>query len=217
MGLRCAAFLVCLLAASPAVFAELSVRVEQDHVLVVSGLTPGGEVVVAGAGRYRSAWQIEHLRVLEVRVDDDGDGSVTVELDQAIPLQSVWWAVDATTGDLAVATREGYTADRREAPAGALARGDRGEALLVVHGWPAANALVVRPGAGVWTVRAGDGALNDSDGAPNGVIQIPVAAFRPRAGTAAPDLDELLPGDVLVVVSPRRLAFYATRVAAEGR
>ncbi len=217
MGLRGAVLLVCLLAASPAVFAELSVRVEQDHVLAVSGLTPGGEVVVFGAGRYRSAWQIEHLRVLEVRVDDDGDGSVTVELDQTIPLQSVWWAVDATTGDLAVATREGYTADERAVPAGAFARGDRGEALLVVHDSPETTAVVVRPGVGLWTVRAGDGALNDSDGAPNGVTLIPVAAFRPRAGTVAPDLDELVPGDVLVVVSTRRLAFWATRVAPEGR
>jgi len=217
MGFRGVISALCLVLAAAVAHADLSVHVVQDDVLSVAGLTPGGQVVIFGAGRDRSPWRVEHLMVLETRVDDDVDGTVTVDLDISIPLQSVWWAVDYSTGDYAIGTPDGYTADDRGLPDGAIMHRATDDTVIVLAGSPETNGLVVRPGVGVWTVQAGDGALNDQDGSPNGVTEIPISGFQAASESGPADLGDLMPGDVLVLVNPRTLTSSSSQVAAAGR
>ena len=95
------------LLASSATGSQPVVTVGADT-LRASGVTPGGSVVWFGVGR-----ELHHLTPFVVRrsqvvTDDDRDGTVEWTLDRTIPVESIWVAVDLTTGAWRAGTPEGF-------------------------------------------------------------------------------------------------------------
>jgi hypothetical protein len=169
--------------------------------LHVSGITPHGDVAIAGilreAGNYRS------IKVGEVRArmsDGSGSGAVDYDLGRAIPQWSVWAVVDLASGAYALVTPPGYT--RNDLPvAGPVSSNSAIEQVAAEH--LVLDILWVRPGSspGAWFARASDGGANDSDGNNNGKTLVAPASFGALSGTAqGPPL--LAENDVVVLFDP---------------
>jgi hypothetical protein len=169
--------------------------------LHVSGITPHGDVAIAGilreAGNYRSI----KVGELSARVSDSsGGGAVDYDLGRAIPQWSVWAVVDLASGAYVLVTPPGYT--RNDLPvAGPV--GSNGAIDQVAAGHLVLDILWVRPGSnpGAWFARASDGGANDSDGSNNGKTLVAPASFAALSGAAqGPPL--LAGGDVVALFDP---------------
>jgi hypothetical protein len=169
--------------------------------LHVTGITPHGDVAIAGvlreAGNYRS------IKVGEVRArvnDGSGSGAVDYDLGRAIPQWSVWAVVDLGSGAYVLVTPPGYT--RNDLPTAGPVRSN-GAIDQIAAGHLVLDILWVRPGSspGAWFARASDGGTNDSDGSNNGKTLVAPASFAALSGTAQgpPVLAE---GDVVVLFDP---------------
>jgi hypothetical protein len=196
--------------ASPALAAEPTVSFEEQSV-VVTGLPPGGEVSLFGISRGYdglAGYELRHDALLTA----DGEGTVRYELDLPVSLQSVWSAVDLSTGEVGLGVPEDGVLR--------LARSQSAfdaERRTVTELRRFADIQWVRPGArevaGVWGARLGDGAAGDEDGLEDLSIRAPVSAFAPvRSGEESPVPDRLAPGDVVVVIDPQTLEISVTRL-----
>jgi hypothetical protein len=201
------AILVLALGASP-LSAQPKIEFEKDAV-VAHGATPGGSVVWFGVVRDRPGWTNRVVRRDALVTDSDGDGDVRLDLGLPVAPQSIWAAVDLTSGAVAVATPEGMPRREVELPVNALRSSARGVVEAVEDSRQFLEILVVRPGEGSWTISVGDGGASDDDRQSDGNIRAALATMRPAAATkTAPS--QLLPGDVVVVVDPRLMEFYVT-------
>jgi hypothetical protein len=117
--------------------------------------------------------------------------------------------VDVTPGAFALATPEGMPRREVALPGDSLVRSPRGAIEVLQDSRQFLEILVVRPGEGAWRLSVGDGGASDADRQPNGSIQAAFASMQAiQSAKAAPG--QLLPGDVIVVVDPRQMEFYAT-------
>ena len=125
----------------------------EPEAVVAQGITAGGEAVWFSVAREVSRRSINVVPRHSVARDEDGDGAVRLELGQEVPLRSIWFAVDLTTGDAAMAVPEGFPLLEMDLPANAIpAALDRLELQRRF-----AYLLLVRPGVGAWHLRVGDG------------------------------------------------------------
>lgn len=174
--------------------------------VVASGVTPGGGVAWLTASRGLRGW-VPWLRWDgRLATDDDGDGAVRFEVEGEVPPMSVWMTVDLAGGEVAVASPEGWQPPALALGAQPLGVGASGKLDRVVQPSGEMLIFVVRPGEapGVWEVRAVDGGAADEAAAP-GALEVSLAALRPL-GASPPAPEELLDGDVVLLVHPRSLA-----------
>jgi hypothetical protein len=199
-------FAVLLLVALPCLAAEPVVSFEEQAV-VVSGLTPNGQVVWFSVAKQIESSMAHFVRREDVLADEDGDGAVRFELDRMVPLQSIWVAVDLTTGAVAVATPEGYTLRDASLPPG-RGSGKAGRPDWIGDDRQLLEILVVRPGLGAWGSTLGDGGVNDEDGRGNGRISAALARLHAVGSSPAPP-DHFLPKDLVFAVDLDRMEFLA--------
>lgn len=210
-----ALFILLLLATLPRVAAAEPVLAFEERAVVVSGLTPQGQVVWFSVAKQIEGGMAHFVRREEVLPDADGDGAVRFELDRTVPLQSIWVAVDLATGAAAVGTPEGYTLRDASAPPG-RGRGVAGRPDWVEEGREILEMLVVRPGQGAWGMTLGDGGANDEDGRGDGRSTAALARMR-AVGTSTANpapLERFEPKDLVFAVDLDRMELLTERIPA---
>jgi hypothetical protein len=81
----------------------------EKSTVAVAGITPKGQAVLFGVAREIAADDVATLvRRSQVLSDDDGDGTVSLDLGEEVPFRSLWVEVDLATGQVTAATPEGY-------------------------------------------------------------------------------------------------------------
>lgn len=211
-GFRLAGMLVGSLLAAPLAAAPLAVTFEPG-VVRVSGLAPGGSAALLGVSRVYENLRTSVVRVHELLVDDDADGTVELwfERERVTTPNSVWVAVDAATGVWLTATPpSGELVDGTTlAPAVETVNG--GAFLHLALESKSAEILFVRPGEGAWRALASDGAWGDGDESRDGRLRVVREVFRPLAGEAeAPN--HWTANDLVVAIEPDTLRVLARRV-----
>lgn len=180
--------------------------------VVASGVTPKGKVVWFSVARELADYAATIVRRDQVVEDEDGDGKVRLEVGKPVPVQSVWIAVDLTSGAFAVAVPEGSIASEMPQPGRNPGRGEAGKPEWVEVDRQYLELAVVRPGLGAWALTLGDGGGADEDGATDGSITASLARMRSLgASPAAPD--RFSPRDVVAVVDPNRMQYYVETLA----
>lgn len=187
--------------------AQPSITFDSKQV-IATGISPGGTVALYGVAHDFQAVLPELLRWARELTDDDRDGAVTFQVPREVPLDSQWFVVDMTTGELAASSPRG--GDPREVPFD-------GPGIVDSHASPRAalrvrraiaDILVVRSGegSGSWLLLAGDNADGDSDSAPDGFISGALASFQAVGRTAAIP-SAFARADLAVVVDPFSLEY----------
>jgi hypothetical protein len=150
----------------------------EPNALVASGVTPKGKVAWFGVARELEDYAATLVRRDQILEDEDGDGKVRLDIGKPVPAQSVWVAVDLTSGAYAVAVPEGSRAAELPMPGRNPGRGGAGKPEWVEVNRRFLEIAVVRPGQGAWALTAGDGGRADDDGASDG-------STRPRSPASA--------------------------------
>lgn len=184
----------------------------EEQALVVSGMTPKGRVVWFGVAKQTEGYMARFVRRDELLADEDGDGSVRWALDQAVPLQSIWVAVDLASGEVAVATPPGYPL-RDASPAPGRGPGEPGRPEWVETGREILEMLVVRPGQGAWGMTLGDGGEGDGDGVGDGRITAALARLRALGDSPGPP-ERFQARDLVFAVDLNRMELLTERIPA---
>jgi hypothetical protein len=173
-----------------------------DHAVIASGMTPKGQVVWFGVMRDFDAGTLDWSHHEEITTDEGGMGTAQLDIGKPVALESIWFAVDLATGRFAVNAPAGYPLRRFELARDAIpAARDRlaiRRSLLVV--------VLIRPGVGAWTLRAGDRAAGDSDGTADGKVDIDLTQLVP-IGSSPGAPKSFLPKDTLLVVDQAQMDF----------
>lgn len=196
-----------LLLTPPLAAAPLTVTFEPSAV-AVSGITPKGQAVWFSIAREVSRNATAIVPRIEILPDDDGDGTVRLELARDVPRRSIWFAVDLATGETAVATPAGFPKVGMTLPAKAVpAALDRLELERQL-----AYLVVVRPGVGAWMLRVGDGGASDEDGEPDGTLRAALTNLSSLKADGPPPPERFSPKDVVLIIDPNRMESSAVRI-----
>ncbi|MFL6194033.1 MAG: hypothetical protein ACJ75H_07670 [Thermoanaerobaculia bacterium] len=188
----------------------------QPRSVRVDGISPKGNVVWFSVGREVAEDDVATIvRRSEVQPDEDGDGKVQLDLDHDVPLRSIWVAVDLASGEMAVATPEGYPLRRVSWRGRGLGRGNS-RADRVEDDRTYADVLLVRPGQGAWRLTVGDGSDADDDGAPDGRLAAALDRMKPIAAAPAPPA-RFAARDVIVLIDPNRMELTVEKAAEVAR
>ena len=120
--------------------------------------------------------------------------------------------VDLATGEFSVAAPEGFPKRAVALPSNALARNRSGRLSVLVDSCGYGELLLVRPIIGAWAVSLSDGGALDQDGANDGTLVSSLDQMQAIDGTAPPP-EEYAAGDILVMIDPQQLEFYAVRIS----
>jgi hypothetical protein len=176
----------------------------QSREVVASQLTPGSKAAWFAISHDPQPYRRRISMLANVNRDDDRDGSSHFAVD-AVSNESVWIAVDLTSGQLAVASPRPELVQRsseRLAP-GQIAKIARAGDFL---SW-----FLVRPGAGAWSLTTEDSGIDDADLTNDGKVTLTLARMQPIGDSpAAPH--ELRAGDILLVVDPHSFAVVDYRL-----
>lgn len=136
----------------------------------------------------------------------------TVELDLLGPVvpDSVWVAVDLSTGEFATVAPNGPPVQSDTFLGAGIGRAPSGSGAISDLR-AQAEVLVVRPGVGAWELTLGDGSPVDGDGLADGQIEAPLDQMTPVADTPSPPTD-FAAGDTLVLIDPLSLEIVVTRI-----
>jgi hypothetical protein len=199
----CALVLLCLAAGAPAqppaTPPPLAIALEADKI-TATGVTPGGKVIWFSVWREFPESSLRVTRVDDVSADDDRDGTVALELDRPSPYQSVWVAVDLSSGALAIEAPPGYPLQTRTFRPGAIRRGGGGEGDFLEEEKRYLQLLLVRPGVGAWSGTVGDGGTTDLDGEGDGRLVYALDLLEPLAESAVLQPAVLKPSDIFVSI-----------------
>jgi hypothetical protein len=184
----------------------------EEQAVVVSGVTPQGQVVWFSLAKQIEGYMAHFVTRRDLLADTDGDGVVRFELDRTVPLQSIWVAVDLASGEAVVGTPEGYPLRDASEPPG-HGRGEPGRPDWVTTGRQMLELLVVRPGQGAWTASLLDGGGDDDDHGADGRLTASLA--RLHAVGASPAPPERFQGkDLVFALDPDRMEIVSERVPA---
>ncbi len=163
----------------------------------VSGVTPGGTVVIYGVTMGRNDYTNGLYRFQTALTDDDHDGVVTYDPGQPIPFIGVWIAVDATSGQFAIGAPRRSILPAARLLTQPFRKNGAGAVDTFSHGYPSLEMLYIHPGGGVWVVHAFDGARTDRDARPGvtGVSLTDAVSLMPKGGTKP---QAFAPGGVLI-------------------
>ena len=194
---------VLTLCSGAAAAAQPTISMEPQAV-VASGITPGGQVVWFSVAREIAERTATLVRREQIADDDDKDGSVRLELGRPVPFQSIWVAVDLTTGAAAVAVPEGYPLRQVDLPGRNLHAGG-GKPDWVEDDRGYVDILLVRPGEGAWVATVGDGGAEDDDGAYDGRLVASLARLHGVGASPAGGPQRFSPRDLVAVIDPNRM------------
>ncbi|HSL81913.1 MAG TPA: hypothetical protein VLF66_04005, partial [Thermoanaerobaculia bacterium] len=190
---------------------ELEVTFEEAAVLA-AGLTPGGDAVFWSVAREPLGY---HQRVVEsygfAVVDALGEARFE-PAEGTVLLKSVWAVVDLARGGFAVAGPPGFRLRQVPFPGRGFEVGAPGLVNRLRHELESLFALVVRPGVGAWRLEAWDTSEKDRDGEDDGRVLMGLEDLEPLEASGAGPPDRFARDDVIVVVDPVELRFYATRL-----
>ncbi len=174
------------------------------------GLTPHGPAVVFGVAVTREG-PVKRISQISGVVEADATGAIAWSEEDGVPQMSIWAVVDVVTGDFDAAVPEGmsdvYLLDEDGGP---LTQGEIASGRIT-GGIAEAAFLVVRPGLGAWRLHVGDGGASDSDGSTDGSIRVKMRDLKPLREDWGP-LSNIRPGDTIVIIDPRNMAYLAERV-----
>lgn len=184
------------------------IRVSFDGTTVrAADVSRGGDVIVFACTQGRYSGMRKLGRHLEVVRDTDGDGQVSLTVENLSAMASVWAIVDFDTGRYAFATPGGLAPRAMNVPE---------------HGWRGGGehfdlrrnyleVLVVRPGAGAWTQSLAEGESSDGDGQLNTVLRTKLARMQRLHGAdAAPAPPVIVPRDLLLIIDPHELDYFVS-------
>jgi hypothetical protein len=178
--------------------------------VVASGLTAGGDVVFFGVAREPRELIGRIVDRETVLHDDDGDGVVSWALEVAVPVRSMWAAVDLASGQWGLGTPGEYPLRLLDTETSETKESD-GQLNRILVRRDFVELLLVRPGVGAWMAQLFDGDELDRDGAATVSVLAAPADLQPVASSPkAPEVFQ--PGDVVVVMDPDAMALSATRV-----
>ena len=206
---------LALLIASPAGHAAGPFRLTAGpDAMVASGATASGKVVFLGITREIAQDDVAEIRRrLEVLADEDGDGEVIYKLDQPMVQRSMWVAVDLKSGDFETAAPEGFRLRKVNwRGRGLTNRPDGRDSVEDARAF--AEVLVVRPGAGAWILRLGDGGPDDADGAPDGRLEAALDRMSPLADSPEPP-QRFQRDDVVVLIDPNSMEMTLAKVGGD--
>ena len=190
---------------------ELAVSFEEAAV-AVSDVTPGGNVAFFSVARVPRGTYNEVVRRAQIVLADPlGEARFDLEDGEPVPLKSVWAVVDLSSGAYAVAAPEGFHLTEIGFPGHGFEVGAPGLVNRLRQRFNWADSLLARPGVGAWRYRGADGSPDDEDGQANGALVTGLDSYQPL-GTSPEPPDRFAADDVLVVVDPLDLRFYATRL-----
>lgn len=177
--------------------------------IVISNVTPGAVVTVAGAMQTTLNYvAFEWINSTELVADPTG--SATWTLEWQVPTLSVWVAVDRSTGKFATLAVADPTTQQRSFTVSPLVEiSSVGEAFLMIS--PARqDVILVRPGVGSWKATTEP----DTSGGTNFAINPLVASGLVGLGetTALPPTPQV--GDVLVAIDSARVAAFVKKLVA---
>jgi hypothetical protein len=206
-------FLSLLLSVVPLHAAPTAPAIVVDSTSVVgSGFKSGHEVVIFGAANVPQPFYARLVDYLQV-VTVDNSGTFRWEAAEAISPRSVWFAVDLSSTEYAVAYPGGGGSPlaRMAIPAVRASNDPQGDALSIDE--YTVKVLLVRPDDAVWTgspMRHGPSDLNR--GKPGG-MQLDLSQLRSvRGNKHLPG--HLVPADFVIMIEPVSLRFYAGRPSA---
>jgi hypothetical protein len=190
---------------------ELLVTFEEAAVLAAE-LTPGGDVVFWSVGRepLGSVQRVIRHQGVEV-VDALGEARFEPK-SGAVLLKSVWAVADLATGALAIAAPPGFVLQEIPFPGHGFAAGAPGRVNRLRHELSALDLLMVRPGVGAWRLRAHDTGARDRDGEDDDRVLTDLDDLEPLDPGGPEPPERYARDDVLVVLNPRDLTYYATRL-----
>lgn len=170
----------------------------RDSEIVVSGVTPRGEVALLVVMHSHDEYRGRVFHADERLIDDDGDGIVHLPIpaDQSV-ISSAAVAIDERTGEYATAARDGDAPlmAASEFEVGRDKNGHTVELHLKAHN---AHGVVVRPGRGSWGGAFEASGRRDDDGVYRPGLFIAASKLHRSGGTAPPDT--LAPNDLFVVI-----------------
>lgn len=206
--------LAILLAASLTIAAQppapLSIQVTESTI-TISNLTRGGSIVLFTCSRGTRASRIHVQPVASMLQDQDQDGIVRVVPEGAVPIRSVFVAVDYSSGAMATAAHPSFPLLVSPIGTEMLRKDAEGDVAALAHALPRLVMLLVQPGKGAWLLRGRDGVESDRDGAGNGTLLL---AFEDALSITGKDKapKKLKAGDVIAAIDPGHLDVYIGQV-----
>ncbi len=199
---------ILLLLTLPRGIAALELQI-QDQTLVASAAQ--GSIAFFGVSREVAFDDVvTRRRTVEIRPLEARSGIVILDLDRPVAPDSVWIAVDLSTGEFATVAPSGPPVQSDTFQGAGIGRAPGGNGTisdLRAQG----EVLVARPGAGAWTLTLGDGSPEDGDGLVDGQIQAPLDQMAALPDGPPPPLD-FVGGDTVVLIDPLSLEIVVTRI-----
>jgi hypothetical protein len=190
-----------------------AIQLTADEV-VVTGFPEGSEVLLASV-----SVTIENAilsRIWYQGLEPTVGGEALFRPTYGVPERSIWIAtgVGVESGTIVAASPPGFELRETPRPWGSVhpGGGDESDYLLDSSGGLAVW-IVRKSPQGAFYILAGDGARNDLDQTPNGVIVLPIDRFQPVAEDGPPLTPARpLPDDLLLVMDRRSLEYYTAQV-----
>lgn len=171
--------------------------------VTVSDIAAGSSVLLFGVSAdIKDHWR----RVIvkdEILVDSDRDGSVKLSISHGSVINTVWLAVNMSTGTYALAS------PHTRPPAVRTFVVAKQDAAALQIAAARVEGVLVRPGAGAWRLSAGDGADGDLGPKDDLKIDSSLTFMTPVSGSGAPPA-HFRKDDLLVVID--RVSFETTIV-----
>lgn len=190
---------------------ELLVTFEEAAV-VAAELTPGGDAVFWSVARepLGSVQRVVRHQGVEV-VDAQGEARFEPESGEVL-LKSVWAVAEVATGAFAIAAPPGFVLREIPFPGNGFAVGAPGRVNRLRHPKSALDLLMIRPGVGAWRLRAHDTGLADRDGEDDDQVMTDLDDLEPFDPAGPEPPERYARDDVILVIDPEDLTYYATRL-----
>jgi hypothetical protein len=198
---------------SPVAAEPLSVSLTDSTVQVDS--TPRSTVAVVGVAQEPAnyLWRIASRR--ELLLDDDGDARLAYTPPHGVAFRSIWIAVDVASGASAMAVPPGFIAEEMHELAVGSGKAVETVAKTLDISRGRVEILLVRPGAGAWSLSAREGGPDDRDGTPNNRLRVHLQRLLPLRLDYGAAPDALREGDVVVVLDANRMQYWSRTISAE--
>lgn len=182
----------------------------EEKAVVARGLPPGGQAVLFGIAREPQGFFTRVVRRQDL-LPADASGQARLDLGRTVPPNSIWFAVDLGSGSFRSASPQGSGAKEIAIPGDAVRVGSSGRAGRLFSTIGFVEILYVRPSRGAWSLTVGHGGESDDPDSPDHSIAAALDRMRPL-GSSPPPPNDFAPGDVVLVVDPRQLVFFAAQV-----